>query len=147
MRIILKQDIPKLGQAGEMVTVKDGYARNYLIPEGLAMQATSGARRMLDHERRMREVREMKQVRAAREYAKQIRKISCTIPKQVGENDRLFGSVTPTDIVEALTAEGVQVSKNQIVLEEPIKALGIYPVLIKLHPQVETRLKVWVVRA
>jgi len=136
-----------LGKSGEKVKVADGYARNFLIPQALAFAATSSNAAVLDHERKMEDIRRAKEVRTAKDLARKIKKLSCTIAKQVGENEKLFGSVTSLDIVKALESEGIQIDKKQIELEEPIRTLGIYPVLIRIHPEVEARLKVWVVKA
>lgn len=147
MKVILKKDVPNVGKTGEIVTASDGFARNYLVPKGLAVFADKGNLAVLNHESRLLELRQNKEIKVARELARKIKKISCTIARQVGENEKLFGSVTAMDIAKCLEPEGIELDKKQIILEEPIKTLGIYPVLIKLHPEVEARLKVWVVKA
>ncbi len=111
------------------------------------MRATESNMAILDHERKLLELRKAKAVKVAKDLARRIKKLSCTIPKQVGENEKIFGSVTAMDIVKALAAEGIEIDKRQVVLEEPIRTLGIYPVLIRVHPEVDARLKVWVVKA
>ncbi len=147
MKIILKENVQNLGKVGEFVQVADGYARNFLIPRGLAVRATKGHIAMIEHEKKVMEAKKTKELRIAKDLARRIKKISCTIPKQVGEEEKLFGSVTAIDIIKSLKSEGIELDKRQIVIEEPIKTLGIYPVLIRLHPDVEARLKVWVVKA
>ncbi|MBN2057139.1 50S ribosomal protein L9 [bacterium] len=147
MKVILRENIKHLGKAGEAVDVADGYGRNFLIPKRLAVLASSGNMAILTHERRMMELRQNKEIKVARDLARRIKKISCTIARQVGENEKLFGSVSAVDIIKCLQGEGMEIDKRQVVLEEPIKTLGIYPVLIRLHPEVEARLKVWVVKA
>jgi large subunit ribosomal protein L9 len=147
VKIILVKDVDGVGRAGETVDVADGYARNYLVPKGFAMRATESNMAILDHERKLLELRKAKAVKVAKDLARRIKKLSCTIPKQVGENEKIFGSVTAMDIVKALAAEGIEIDKRQVVLEEPIRTLGIYPVLIRVHPEVDARLKVWVVKA
>ncbi|MBN1356256.1 50S ribosomal protein L9 [bacterium] len=146
MEIILKQDVPNMGRIGDKVKVASGFARNYLIPKGLAMEASDKNVRVLQKAQELQEIRQNKKLLEAKSLAKRIRKISCTIVKQVSEGERLFGSVTPQDIVKGLEAEGIFLDKKQIVLEEPIKTLGIYPVKVQLTPDIESVLKVWVVK-
>ncbi len=146
MKIILRQTIERLGEAGQVVTVKDGYARNYLIPKNLAYPATPSYIKMLEEERRQKQNRLVKEKRMAEELAEKLKKVSVTIPVRVGEEDRMFGSVTTQDVAAALEAQGFEIDRRKILLEEPIKELGIYPVSIKLHPEVEASIKVWVVK-
>ncbi len=146
MEIILRQDYEQLGKTGEIVTVKDGFARNYLIPKGIAYVATKNNKKRLENELKMQNWRKEKEKRAAEEMAKKLETVSCTIPVQVGEEDKLFGSVTSQNIADALAALGYEVDKRKIILEEPIKSLGIYSVPIKLHPDVTATVKVWVVK-
>ncbi len=146
MEIILRQDYEQLGKTGEIVTVKDGFARNYLIPKGIAYVATKNNKKRLENELKMQNWRKEKEKRAAEETAKKLETVSCTIPVQVGEEDKLFGSVTSQNIADALAALGYEVDKRKILLEEPIKSLGIYSVPIKLHPDVTATVKVWVVK-
>ena len=146
MEIILRQDYQGLGKTGDVVTVKDGYARNYLIPKGIAYVATKENRKRLENELKVKTWRVEKEKLAAEELAKKLANVSCTIPVQVGEEDKLFGSVTSQNIAEALAAQGIEVDRRKIQLNEPIKSLGIYSVPIKLHPEVEATVKVWVVK-
>jgi len=146
MEIILRQDYQGLGKTGDVVTVKDGYARNYLIPKGIAYVATKENKKRLENELKVKTWRVEKEKLAAEELAKKLANVSCTIPVQVGEEDKLFGSVTSQNIAEALAAQGIEVDRRKIQLNEPIKSLGIYSVPIKLHPEVEATVKVWVVK-
>ena len=147
MKVILREDNKKLGKAGDVVEVKDGYARNYLIPRNLAVRADEGQMRQLEHERKILHDKKEKYARVAENLANQINKASCTIPVQVGEEDKIFGSVTAMDIADSLLKEGIEIDRKDILLEEPIKSLGVFTVSIKLTPEVEGKLKVWVVRA
>ncbi len=146
MEIILRQDYQGLGKTGDVVKVKDGYARNFLIPKGIAYIATKENKKRLENELKVKSWRVEKEKLAAEELAKKLANVSCTIPVQVGEEDKLFGSVTSQNIAEALAAQGIEVDRRKIQLDEPIKSLGIYSVPIKLHPEVEATVKVWVVK-
>ncbi len=145
MKVILKQDIEGLGNGGDLMDVKDGYARNYLIPQGLALAATAKSIKSVEHERALIASRLKKERQGAQDIAERIANTSCTIAKRVGENDRLFGSVTSKEIEEALREEGILISKRSILLENQIKELGVFEVPIKLHTDVTATLKVWVV--
>jgi len=147
MKIILREDDLKLGKAGDVVEVKDGYASNYLIPRNLAVRADVSHMKQLEHERKVLRDRKDKKLKSVNLLAEQIGKISCTISVQVGEEDKIFGSVTTMDIAEALAKEGVEIDKKIIHLEEQIKSLGVFTVPIKLGHEVEAKLKVWVVKA
>ena len=146
MEIILRQDFEQLGKTGEVVKVKPGYARNYLIPKGIAYLATEANKRRLENDLKQQTWRQAKDKKMAEELAKKLESVSCTITVQVGEEDKLFGSVTSQNIAEALKAQGYEVDKRKIQLEEPIKSLGIYSVPVKLHSEVEATVKVWVVK-
>jgi large subunit ribosomal protein L9 len=145
MKVILKEDVPDLGSVGEIVNVKNGYARNYLIPQSLAVQASIKNLRQLEHQKKLIESHKSRVKKDAHVMAEDIEKISCTIPMLVGEQDKLFGSVTSKDIEEALAQEGINISRKRIILEEPIKSLGVYTVDVRLHTEVTAKLKVWVV--
>ena len=145
MELILRRDVPDLGQAGELVKVKPGYASNYLIPQGLAVRANARNKASLEHERRAIEAAIVRERRSAQETANRLNGLSVTITRLVGEDDRIFGSVTTKDIAEALEAEGVPVDRRSITLDAPLKALGVYDVSIKLHRDVSVSIKVWVV--
>lgn len=146
MKVILQEDVVDLGQAGDLVEVKAGYARNYLIPKGLAMMATSRNVKVLEHQRRLMVARQGKQHTRATDLADAINTLSATFTRKAGDDDRLFGSVTSKHIAEFFSDEKLPVERKQIRLEEPIKALGVFNVPIKLHPEVTAELKVWVVK-
>ena len=146
MEIILRQNHDQLGKTGDIVKVKDGFARNYLIPKGIAYVATKESKKRLENELKLRNWHKEKEKRMAEELAKKLEKISCTIPVQVGEEDKLFGSVTSQNIAESLVSQGFEIDRRKIQLDEPIKSLGIYSVPIKLHPEVTATVKVWVVK-
>ncbi len=147
MRVILLENVPGLGERGESREVASGYARNYLLPRNLALPATSaGARTFAERERIVR-ARSEKEHRQAEALAHKLEKISVTIAAQVGEDDKLFGSVTAQDIAEAVGKEGFEIDRRQVQLEEPLRALGVYKVDIKLYPEVVVPLKVWVSKA
>ncbi len=146
MKVILREDVHSLGNAGDVIEVKNGYARNYLIPRKLAVKAEASQMKRLEHEKRVLHDRQEKQLKEARTLADKISGTSCTIAVQVGEEDKLFGSVTALDIVESLSKEGITVDKKDVHLEEPIKSLGVFTVPVKLKPEVEAKLKVWVVK-
>ena len=145
MEVILRENVPHLGQRGDIVRVADGYARNYLLPRNLVAPATEKNIRQLEHEKRQIFIRQEKAKREALKLAGQLKATSITIPMQAGEEDKIFGSVTTRDIAEALRTEGFKISRRQIRQEEAIKKLGVYHVNIKLHAEVEIPVKVWVV--
>jgi large subunit ribosomal protein L9 len=146
MKVILRKNSEKLGNVGEVVSVKDGYARNYLIPRSIAYEATEGSLRQLEEERKQQSRVVDKEIKQAEALASQLEKISITIKMKVGEEDKLFGSVTSQMIAEALIEKEITIDKRNIVLEEPLKALGIYDVPVKLAGGVNGKLKVWIVR-
>lgn len=146
MKVILRQNIDKLGKIGQIVDVKDGYALNYLIPKGFAYVAVKGNVKALEEEKKIVEKRNQQELKAAETLASELEKISVTIPVQVGEEDKIFGSVTTQMIADALKEKGHDIDKRKIEMEEQIKTLGIYNVNIKLHPNVSAKIKVWVVR-
>ncbi len=145
MQLILTTDIPALGQAGDVVDVKPGYGANYLLPRGKAVLATANNQRQLQHQRRQIEAKLARERAEAESLAARLEGLSVTLMRLVGEGDKIFGSVTNRDIAEALAAEGVEVDSRQILLEAPLKALGVYEVDIKLHRDVKVQVKVWVV--
>src|SRR6266705_2424467 len=146
MQIVLKEDIEKLGQRGEIVKVADGYARNYLLPLGKALPATPGNRKVIEREKRRYVVHLTKEREENEALSRRIQALSLTLVRKVGESDVLYGSVTSGDIAEALSKEGVVVDKRRIQLADPIKSLGIYTIPIRLHPEVTAEVKVWVVK-
>lgn len=146
MDVILRQDVEKLGHAGEFVTVKDGYARNFLLPRGLAYQATEGNRRRLEAEKSQRAKKHAGEVLTAKEVAARLEAVSLTFTMKAGEGDKLFGSVTTHDIADRLKAEGFDLDKKAVELDEPIRLLGVYKVPVRLHQDVKPEVRVWVVR-
>jgi large subunit ribosomal protein L9 len=150
MKVILKENVEKLGRMGDLVEVSDGYARNYLIPKKLAVAATDKNVKALEHEKRLIAERQRKERKAAEELAQRIRQIAIAIPVQTGEEEegvaKIFGSVTSKDIVDALAKEGVTVDKRNVHLEKPIKELGKFMVPIKLYPGVTVEAEVSVVK-
>lgn len=146
MKIILRQNHEKLGAIGEVVSVKDGYARNYLIPRGIAYEATSGSLQQLEEEKKMATRRLDREKKNAEALAAQIEKISLTIKMTVGEDEKLFGSVTSQQIADLLAEKSITLDKRSIELEEPLKALGTFEVPVKLPAGVTSKIKVWIVR-
>ena len=145
MQVILRRDVEALGQAGQMVEVKRGYGANYLIPQGLAVLATARNKTRLEHEKREIEARLQREKAEAQKIAKRLTGLSVTLTRLVGEDDKIFGSVSSKDIADALQDEGVTVDRKQIELEGPLKTLGVYEVDVKLHRDVRAQIKVWVV--
>ena len=146
MEIVLTKDYQDLGKAMEVLTVKDGFARNFLIPNGIAVPATEGNRKRVAETKRIAELGEEKNLKEARPRAKKIEQVPCTIPVKVGEEDRIFGSVTAQEIAEFLQKEGFEIDKSNVELEAPIKQLGVYTVTVVLYKDVAAQLKVWVVK-
>lgn len=140
-QIILTANVHGLGAEGDHVAVADGYARNFLLPKNLAVVATSAALRRIESLKLLRTERERKELEQAQELAKKISKLSSTVELQTGENGKVFGSVTSSDIANALTNRGFEIDRKAIILEEPIKKLGTFDVLIRLHPQVNATFK------
>src|SRR5512143_506545 len=140
MKVILREDVENLGKSGDLVTVKDGFGRNYLLPRKLAVLASEQNIRQLDHEKAVIAARQAKLKGAAEEQAKKIGSLQVTIRRKVGEQDKLYGSVTALDIAEALSAQGQKVDRRAIHLPEPIKALGQYEVELKLHREVTAKI-------
>ena len=145
MQIILLEDVNKLGDMGDVVDVKPGYGRNYLIPQGLAVRASTGNVAQLKHQKRLIDSRRDRLRAEALELLQHVDKVSVTIPKKSGEKGKLFGSVTNRDIATSLGHEGHNVNPKKIILDGPIKDLGIYKVRVKLHSDVVANVLVWVV--
>ena len=146
MKVIMKEDVASLGKRGDTVKVSDGYARNYLIPKGLALEATGKNINVLEHTKKLIAQQSEKERKKAESLVQQYSGVTVTIPCKVGEMDRLFGSVTGKDIEQALVEKGFEVDKKQIVIEEPIKSLGEHRVKIKLYPGVFADIAVTVIR-
>ncbi|HEY2165257.1 MAG TPA: 50S ribosomal protein L9 [Gemmatimonadaceae bacterium] len=146
MEIILRQAVENLGKTGDVVNVKPGYARNYLLPHGLAYEATPGNLKRIQQERNRLEAAENDRRGTAQGLAEKLEQVSLTFSARVGEEGKLFGSVTATDIAQLLEAQGYRIEKRQIDLHEPIKALGVYRVPIRLHADVKPEVRVWVIK-
>lgn len=146
MEIILLENVKGVGRRGEKVKVSDGYARNFMIPNKLGIAATDAGAKIFEETQRQLARREQKERGQAEVLAQRFEGISVHVPMEVGEEDKLFGSVTSADIAEHLKEQGVEVDKRRIHLEEPLKQLGVYSVPIKLHQGVEAKIKVWVVK-
>ena len=147
MDVILLKDVENLGRMGNVVAVSRGYARNYLIPNGMAVLATAGQQRAVAQQVKTHESREDKRRTAAEQLAERLGELSCTISERAAEDEQLYGSVRARDIAAALAEQGIEVEARQVALEEPIERLGVYTVPIKLHPEVEVAAKIWVVRS
>ncbi len=146
MEIILRQAVENLGKPGDVVTVKNGFARNYLLPHGIAFEATPGNLKRIAQERGRLEAAENERIGSATELAKRLEEVQLTFSARVGEEGKLFGSVTSADIAEQLTTQGFHIEKRLIDLHEPIKALGVYRVPVKLHADVKPEIRVWVIK-
>ncbi len=146
MKVILKDDLEKLGKCGEVVEVKDGYGRNYLFPRNLAIPATKGNLKSIGEIKKQKDIRDLKRKRQEERQKIQLEKISCTAEVMVGEEDKVFGSVTSQTIAELLKEKGFDIDRHKIMLEAPIKALGVYTVPVKISGDVVASLKVWVVK-
>jgi large subunit ribosomal protein L9 len=144
--VILQENVENLGRTGDIVRVKDGYARNFLVPRGLAVVADGRNVRRLEHQKRLAASRMHKALASARALAEQLGSAAVTITMEAGEDNKLFGSVTNRDIAEALAADGFEVEKRHIHIEEPIRTLGVKQVAIKLHAEIETELTVYVTK-
>jgi large subunit ribosomal protein L9 len=146
MNLILRQNVPNLGERGEVVNVSVGFARNYLLPKQLAVPANAANQRLLEREREKLSQQQVHRLQEAKEVAERIKEVSITLVRKAAENEVLYGSVSGADIVKALKGEGFDVDRLAVELEQPIKGLGIYSVPLRLHPEVLTEVKVWVVR-
>jgi large subunit ribosomal protein L9 len=145
MDVILREDVKALGKAGELVRVKPGYARNFLLPQGLAFEATEGNKRRIASEQKARNAKAAEQRAGAEDEARKLSAVSVTIPARAGEEGKLFGSITSQDIADAITRQGIAVDKRRIELEHPIKVLGWHTVPVRLHADVTAEVRVQVV--
>ena len=145
MKVILTEEIRGLGTRGDVVTVKDGYARNFLLPKNLAREATAGNMKQIEHERRKWALLAQQEKDAAQQAANRVKGVKVRIEKRVGEHGHLFGSVTANEIADALAAKGVEVDKRRIELEQPIKNVGLHDVEVRLHRDVTAQIQVEVV--
>ena len=146
MEVILREHVDHLGRRGDVVKVAAGYARNYLLPRKLALPVTDANKKQIERERKNAEARELEERTQAEAFAKRIAETEISIPRRVGENDTLYGSVTSADIATALHAKGFEVDKRKITLAEPLKALGEFTVPVKIHREVTAQVKVHVVK-
>jgi large subunit ribosomal protein L9 len=146
MLVILRENVENLGRTGDVIKVSDGYARNFLLPRKLVLAADEKNVAAVEHHRRTLEKKRQAQKATALELAKKLEAFSCTISRKVGEHDKLFGSVSTTDIADAFKKAGFAVEKRTIQLDNPIKALGVHTVTVKLEPEVNATVKVWVVK-
>lgn len=145
MKVILRQDVEKVGEEGTVVDVKKGFAQNYLFPRNLAVEATPNRVKNIEHERKLIEDRKKRETKDATDLATRIENCSCKIHVRVGEEEKLFGSVTTSDIAEAVQEQcGIELDKKKVSLDEPIKALGVYVAHVKVGAEVSADLKVWV---
>lgn len=147
MRVILKEEVAELGDAGDVVTVKAGFGRNFLIPRGLAIPASEGSVRELDHQKRMAEAIRRKRLTAFKDLAEKLEGTPVSIRRETGEDDKLFGSVTNRDIAAAFAEEGIEVDRRNIQLDEPIKNIGLFTVPVRLHSEITANVRVYVIRA
>ncbi|MGD8778884.1 MAG: 50S ribosomal protein L9 [Ignavibacteria bacterium] len=146
MKVILRKNFDQLGKIGDVVDVKDGYARNFLLPRQIAYAATQGNIRALEEEKKIAAVKMQKELEEAQHISSELEKVSITIPVTVGEEDKLFGTVTSQMICDALKEKGFDIDKRKIEIPEAIKTLGIYSINVKLHNEVNAVVKTWVVR-
>lgn len=146
MELILMHDVPALGKRGDVVKVADGFARNYLIPQGAGLPATDAAHHQLAEREKQAQMAEHRARREADQLAAHLRKVSLTARVRVGDEDKIFGRVTTADIAGLLKEKGFDIDKKKIILDEPINTLGIFAIDVRLHPEVTTRIKLWVVK-
>ncbi len=146
MKVILRRDFEQLGKVGDTIEVKNGFARNYLIPRQLAFAANKGNLRALQEEKKQLVKKDAKILTAAKQLAAELEKVSVTLTVKVGDEDKMFGTVTSQMIADSIKEKGFEIDKRKIEIDEPIKALGIYNINIKLHPEVSASVKTWVVR-
>jgi large subunit ribosomal protein L9 len=146
MEVILCQNVHKLGQVGDVVKVKDGYARNFLIPQKKAYVATPGNLKRIEKQRAKEVAENERALREAQDMAEKLGKVSCTVTVEVNDLDKLYGSVTEVDIVRALEVEGFNIDKKTVLIDRPLEDLGIFEVGVKLHSQVIAKIRVWVAK-
>ncbi len=147
MKVILKENVEHLGSIGDIVKVAPGYARNFLLPKGLAIEATEKNAKALDHTKRHLEYKKNKVLEAAKQLVAKIEALTLSITHQAGADDRLFGAVTNMELAEHLKAQGLEIDRKRIVLAEPIKHLGDFTAVVKVHPEINAVLKVSVTKA
>ncbi len=145
MKVILKENVESLGKTGDMLNVADGYARNFLIPRDLAVEASNRNIKALKHEKMLIAHKREREKKKAESMLEEFSNVTCTISKRIGEQDKLFGSVTTKDIEKSLREQGIEIDRKNIILEEPIKSTGEFPVKVKLYPEVTAEIKVSVI--
>jgi len=145
VEVLLMDAVPGLGIEGDVVTVANGYARNYLFPKGMASEVSEGKKRQIEKKRLARLELMKKEQGVAEELAKKFESISCTLAVKTAESGKMFGSVTAAQVLENLAEQGVKLERNQIKLDAPLHELGVFDVVINLHPEVQATLKVWIV--
>ena len=146
MEVILTQNVSSLGNVGQVVKVKEGYARNYLLPRKLAYLATPLNLKRIELQEKSRKAQFEQERQKATELAEKLAKVSCTVNVEVNDLERLYGSISETDVVKALEVEGFAIDKKQVIFDNPIEALGIFDVGIKLHPEVTAKIRLWVTK-
>jgi len=146
MEVILIQDVEKLGRTGQVVKVKNGYARNFLVPQKLAYLATPVNLKRIEQQEKKRKLQYEQEKKTAGELAEKLQKASCTVNVEVNDLDKLYGAVTEAEIVKALEVDGFTVDKKNIIIENPIEELGIFEIGIKLHPEVTAKIRLWVTK-
>jgi len=146
MEVILGKDVPQVGRIGDVIKVKEGFARNYLLPRKLAYMATPSNLKRIAQQRAKLEAERARELEAAQALAEKLGKLSCTVTVEVNDLERMYGSVTDVEIVKALEVEGYQIAKKAIILEKPIEELGIFEVGVKVHPEVIAKIRLWVTK-
>ena len=146
MLVVLKENVDNLGRIGDVVKVSDGYARNFLIPSKKVVPASEDNLAAVEHQKKMLDKKRLAEKSSAEALAAKIAAFTCNISRKVGEKDKLFGAVTTSDIADALHAGGIEIEKRTIHMKDPIKALGVHNVEVKLLPEVTATLKVWVIK-
>jgi large subunit ribosomal protein L9 len=145
MKVLLQANVPNLGHIGDLVKVKPGFARNFLLPRGMAIFADERNRKMFEHNMRIIDAKKAKALTAAQEMALQVGNMSLTVEKQVGKEDKIFGTVTTHELAEAFKKQGFEFDRKSIAIAEDIKKVGVYQGSVKLHPEVSAEFKIWVV--
>lgn len=146
MKVILRQNVEGLGERGKILNVKTGYGRNFLVPKGFAFEYSDGNMKKFDEEKQKIKKQEIKDLGIAKEMAEKLKEVSITIQQKAHDNDELYGSVTPALIANELVKLNYQIDKSAVLMEEHIKKLGVYDVPVKLHAEIITQIKVWVVK-
>ncbi|MDD5020455.1 MAG: 50S ribosomal protein L9 [Candidatus Omnitrophica bacterium] len=146
LKVVLKSDVPGIGRTGDVKQVKDGFARNYLLPQNLAVVATDEALKQIEQQQKKLQAKLTQERKKAEELAEKLNGFSLTMTVEVNEEEKLYGSLGSADIQKSLAGEGIDVDKKCIMLDAPLKALGIYDIDVKLHPDVTAKIKLWVVK-